>query len=85
MPNRGTQQDRPKQRRPDPTTTMPDDDEAQQGDVTRMEEAGNKPKRAQSADADMDDESKFDSADSDESDLDDDDEEGDSEPIGGRV
>ena len=66
---------------------MPDDDEAQQGDVTRMEEAGNKPGSAQGADADMDDESKFDSADSDETDLDDDDDEkeGDSEPIGGRV
>jgi hypothetical protein len=77
-----TQQDTPK-RRPDPTTTSPDDDEAQTGDVSRMEEAGNTPRRAGQQAADESDEADIDETDEGEDeDLEDDEAE---EPIGGRV
>jgi hypothetical protein len=81
-----TQQDQPNKRRPDPTTTPPDDEEAHEGDVTRMEEAGNLPRRGgqQAADpAGLADEADVDETDEGEDeDLEDDEAE---EPIGGRV
>ena len=91
MPNRGTQQDQPKKRRPDPTTT-PDDDQAQEGDVMRMDEAGNKVQQARptgaAGDADLEAAETDNDADIDEDAEDAEDEEGDEEgdePIGGRV
>jgi len=79
-----TQQDQPKTRRPDPAAT-PDDDEAPEGDVTRMEEAGNKlgDRRQAAAEIDNDEDSDADETDEGEDeDLEDDEAE---EPIGGRV
>jgi hypothetical protein len=75
-------QDQQRKRR-NPTQTTPDDDEAQEADVTGAE-AGDSPRRqgtqvaAESEDADFDDEN----AATDEDDADDEDDE---EPIGGRV
>lgn len=79
MPTRGTNQDQQPKRR-DPAQTTPDDDEAQEADVTGAETADSPRRRgtqvaAQSEDADFDDEN----AATDENDED------DEEPIGGRV
>jgi hypothetical protein len=77
-----TQQDQPRKRAPEPAITANDDDETPEGDVTRMEEAGNKlggGRQAAEDDADVDE---TDAADSDDEVLEDDEAE---EPIGGRV
>jgi hypothetical protein len=83
MPTRGMNQDQQRNRR-DPTHTTPDDDEAQEADVTRADTGSStRPQGAEGAatseDTDIEDE---DSA----LDEDDEDEDGDDEaPIGGRI
>ena len=88
MPTRGMNQDQQRNRR-NPTNTTPDDDEAQEADVTRAD-SGKSPLRmgdqiaAESSDTDIEDaDSVMDEDDVD--DVDDEDDEDDEEPIGGRV
>jgi hypothetical protein len=71
------------QKRRNPTQTTPDDDEAQEADVTGAETADSPPRQrtqvaAESEDSDIEDED----SDIDEDDADDDEDEA---PIGGRV
>lgn len=82
MPTRGMNQDQQRNRR-NPTQTTPDDEEAQEADITGAETGGSPRRRgtqvaAESEDTDIEDE---------DSELDEDeaDDEDGEEPIGGRV
>ena len=86
MPNRGTNQDQQQTGRRNPIQTTPDDDELEAGDVTQMEEAGNKlrPRTSQEAAATGETDIEDEEAEGDE-DEEGDDEAEDDAPIGGRV
>jgi hypothetical protein len=86
MPNRGMNQEQQRKRR-NPTNTAPDDDEAQEADVTGADSGKSTRQRGSQVAADTED-ADIEGEDSgmDEDDVDDaDDADDDEEPIGGRV